>query len=213
MFSDVIHRKPAGYTEYGEVTALVTEEAHTVIPSSLAGIIIWNGGMPIPPLETVMLRLAKNDLDPVVRRQLQAQGSAPKLDAVQDAFFPSLFCNLPAGWTFVGVYKGVPQIHLRYSGSELTGTAFAGTEADVFLCIATSAMDQPSSQRQMYVRDLPMPGSHQSGKYAQAPYNVEAAWLTLFVWGTASLNTSWKRSSDVEGYFTFEGEVLATALM
>lgn len=184
-----------------------------MIPSSLAGIIIWNGGTPIPPLETIMLQLAQRDLDPLVHSHLKALSSPLCLDAVQGAFNPSLFSSLPPGWAFVGIYRGVPQVHLRYSGADLDGTPFAGTTADVFLCIATSEMDQPSTQRQLYVRDLPMPGSTQPGKHASEPYSVPAAWLTLFVWGSTAIRSSWKRSSDVAGYFTFEGEVLASALM
>ena len=183
-----------------------------MIPSSLAGIIIWNGGVSIPPLERIMLKLAHRDLDPLVHSHLKNSATGINLDAVQDAFFPSLFGNLPVGWTFVGTNRGVPQIHLQYSGSSLDETPFAGTTVDVFLCIATSARDEPSKLRALYVRDLPMPGADQPGRYAQAPYNTEAAWLTLFVWGSTAVKMSWKGVSSVPGYFTFEGEVLASDL-
>lgn len=184
-----------------------------MIPSSLAGIVIWNGGLPIPPLETAMVQLARRELDPLVRSHLTESGVEADLDAVQDAFLPTLFTNLPPGWTLVGAYRGVPQIHLRYSGEGLDGTPFAGMTADVFLCIATSSKDEPPKLRALYVRDLPLPGENRPGRFAELPYSAQAAWLTLFVWGRSELRTSWKRSSDVPGHFTFEGEVLASDLV
>lgn len=184
-----------------------------MIPSSLAGIIIWNGGLSLPPLETIMLRIVRTDLDPLIYSYCRALGAPVNLDTVQDALFPSLFAVLPAGWTFVDANRGVPQVHLQYSGPGLDGTPFAGTVADVFLCIATSSKAEPARLRTLYVRDLPMPGADEPGRYAQPPYNAEAAWLTLFVWDSANIRTSWKGASSVPGYFTFEGEVLASALI
>ncbi|MEW6230578.1 MAG: hypothetical protein AB1700_21245 [Bacillota bacterium] len=180
------------------------------VPATLAGIIIWNGGTPLPPLETIMVELAKTDLDGCIRAKLQP---SVNLDGVKQAFITSLFSTLPEGWELVATHKGTPQVHLRYSGSGLDGTPFVGSAVNVFICVATSSADEPISLRALYVRDLPFPSEVRLGKFARDPYDVPAAWLTLFVRGSRELKTSWKASSTVKARFTLEGEVLGKALV
>lgn len=180
-----------------------------MIPTSLARVVLWNGGLPLPPLESVMLPLAERDLDPYVRSSLTPP---VRLNDVRNALVPSVFRSLPHGWTLAGKHTGVPQIHLQYSGPDLANTPFQGTVADVFLCIASSTKDEVPRLRVLYIRDLPMPGDNRPGRFSVEPYDVPAAWLTLFVRGSKQIITSWRSSSDVKAYFTLEGEVLGNDL-
>jgi hypothetical protein len=180
------------------------------VPTTLAGIILWNGGMPLPPLESIMVEVAKDELDPCIHAKLKPPVN---LDDVKQAFIPSLFSSLPEGWEMVATHKGTPQVHLRYKGSRLDGSPFEGTIVDVFVCVASSSKEDATALRALYVRDLPMPREPRPGKFASDPYKVPAAWLTLFARGSKEFKTSWKASSTVKARFTLEGEVLGKDLV
>lgn len=184
----------------------------TVISTRLSNIIVWCGGSPLPPLEDIVLPIALRDLDPLVRTVPVDVQPQHRLREVKSLLTPSLFAELPNGWSHVSEYRHTPDLHLRYEGSGLTGTFFEGQIVNVFICIATSGGDEPHEMRALYVRHMPIFGED-SHRFSQAPFNSLAAWLTLYVWGSTTISTSWKTSHDVEGYLTLGGEVRGAALV
>lgn len=182
-----------------------------MIPMKLNNIIMWCGGSPFPPLEDFILPLARRDLDPLIKSPVIAISNDHKQQQVRDALVDSLFSQLPEGWKCQGRYRKTPHLHLTFNGPELNGTFFQGHTVDVFICIATSRRGTPDNRRSLYVRHMPI-RSGDRHRLSNEPFNKWAAWLSLYVWGTRELHTSWKASHDVEGYITLEGEVLGSAL-
>jgi len=175
-----------------------------VKPRKLNAIIMYNGGIPVTPLERIILPAAREELDPIAKTLTAPKKQKNVLDLFSSASFPT-------GWNLRKRKPGAPQLHFQYNGSALNGTPYTNTIQDVFVCVVAGTTKNPDPQRVLYIRDLPLSGEDPLD-FDKDPYNRETAWLTLYIWGKDTVNSFWKASHQVNAYFTLEGEVKGTEL-